>query len=141
MLKIVFPNRQLDFFKAMRLKESIGRREDHIVISVSFELGLNIFDQSPRRTAAVVADAVEEATNGYAYETFWVGKCVPPPRPEDMWCAEDWLEHVSVQDSYSGEWAEDWDGSTRVQRNELEQEVRSVLAAWLDRHNLRPKFE
>lgn len=87
-----------------------------------------------------VADAVEEATNGYAYETFWVGKCVPPPRPEDMWCAEDWLEHVSVQDSYSGEWAEDWDGSTRVQRNELEQEVRSVLAAWLDRHNLRPRF-
>ena len=60
MLKIVFPDRQLNFFKAMRLKESIRRREDHIVISVSFELGLNIFDQAPRRTAAVVAYAVED---------------------------------------------------------------------------------
>ena len=71
-LEIVFPNRQLDFFKAMRLKESIGRRKHHIVISVSFELGLNIFDQSPRRTAAVVANAVEDhhAVPLFVYQLF-----------------------------------------------------------------------
>ena len=71
-LEIVFPDRQLDFFKAMRLKESIGRRKHHIVISVSFELGLNIFDQSPRRTAAVIANAVEDhhAVPLFVYQLF-----------------------------------------------------------------------
>jgi len=40
----------------------------------------------------------------------------------------------------SGDHAEDWDMSTKEQRAELEREVRSVMAAWLDRHNLRPTF-
>lgn len=71
---------------------------------------------------------------------FWVGECVPPAQPEDLWNAEDWLEHVSCQDEYCAEWAEDWDQSTREQREELEREVRGVMAAWLDRHGLRPRF-
>lgn len=71
---------------------------------------------------------------------FWVGECVPPRQPEDLWYAEDWLEHVSCHEEYSGEWAEDWDQSTREQREELEREVRGVMAAWLDRHGLRPRF-
>ena len=72
MLKVVFPDRQLDFFNAMRLKESIGRRKHHIMISVSFELSLNIFDQSPRRTAAVIANAVEDhhAVPLFVYQLF-----------------------------------------------------------------------
>ena len=72
MLKIVFPNRQLDFFKTMRLKEGIGRREYHIMISVSFKLGLNILDQSPCRTAAMVANAVEDhhAVPLFVYQLF-----------------------------------------------------------------------
>ncbi len=87
-----------------------------------------------------IEEAIEEAANGYAYETFWVGKCVPPTQPEQWWDAADWLEHVSCQDSYSGEYAEDWDDSTTEQREELEKEVRAVMASWLDRHKLRPRF-
>lgn len=71
---------------------------------------------------------------------FWVGECVDPPQPETLWRAEDWLEHVSVQDGYSGDWADGWDGSTKEQRKELEVEVQKVMAAWLDRHKLRPQF-
>lgn len=87
-----------------------------------------------------IEDAIEEAANGYAYETFWVGECVPPPQPETLWRAYDWLEHVSCQDSYGGDYAEDWDDSTVEQMAELENEVQAVMAAWLDRHKLRPRF-
>lgn len=88
---------------------------------------------------ATIEEAVEEAANGYAYEKFWIGECGPPTQPEELWYAEDWLEHVSCQDDYAGEWAEDWDGSTKEQREELEQGVRKVMAEWLDRHKLRPR--
>ena len=56
----------------MRLKEGIGRREYHIMISVSFKLGLNILDQSPCRTAAMVADTVEDhhAVPLFVYQLF-----------------------------------------------------------------------
>lgn len=87
-----------------------------------------------------IEEAIEEAANGYAHETFWVGKCVPPTQPEQWWDAADWLEHVSCQDSYGGEYAEDWDDSTTEQREELEKEVRAAMASWLDRHKLRPRF-
>lgn len=71
----------------------------------------------------------------------YVGRCVPPPQPEDLWEAADWLEHVSCQDEYSGEWAEGWAGHvTQEMRTELEAEVRPVLAAWLARHGLNPTF-
>jgi hypothetical protein len=69
-----------------------------------------------------------------------VGVNVQPTQPEMLWFADDWLEHVSVQDEFGGEWAEDWDGSTEEQREELEKEVRDVMAKWLDRHDLRPTF-
>ena len=85
-------------------------------------------------------DAVDEAMNGYGYEVFWVGECVAPTQPEDWWEASDWLEHVHVQDEYCGEWAEDWNQSTKQQRHELEDQVRKVMADWLDRHKLRPTF-
>lgn len=51
-----------------------------------------------------------------------------------------WLETVSVSEEYSLECAEGWDRSTLLQRDELESEVAPILAAWLDRHKLRPKF-
>ena len=59
MLKIVLPNRELDLFKAVRLKESVGRREYHIVIFVFFKPGFKIFYAPSCRAAAVVAYAVE----------------------------------------------------------------------------------
>lgn len=85
-----------------------------------------------------IEEATDEALDGH--ESGWVGEAVPPPQPETFWRADDWLEHVSVQDEYSGDWAEDWDESTKEQRAELEAEVQSVMAAWLDKHGLRPKF-
>jgi hypothetical protein len=71
---------------------------------------------------------------------FWVGEIVPPMQPESWWRADDWLEHVSDQDEYNGEHAEGWNCSTSTQRTELEMAVRTVMADWLDRHDLRPKF-
>lgn len=86
-----------------------------------------------------VESAVQEAIR-HEYESFWIGECVKPTPPEDWWEANDWLEHVSCQDEYSGEWAEGWDDSTKPQREELELQVRKVMADWLDKHNLRPSF-
>jgi len=83
-------------------------------------------------------EAIEEATNGYAYTHFWIGECVSPTQPEDMWDSEDWLEHVSCQ--YPNLQHNHPDNSTKEQRAELEQEVKTVMAAWLDRHKLRPSF-
>lgn len=83
-------------------------------------------------------EAVAEALDGY--EEGWVGENEPPPQPEYLWDAEDWLEHVSCQDEYGSDAAEGWDDSTKEQRAELEIEVRKVMAAWLDKYDLRPKF-
>lgn len=71
---------------------------------------------------------------------FWIGENTPPEPPENRFDAADWLEEVSCRDDYSGEWAEDWDRSTKEQRTELEDQVRAVMSLWLDRHELRPTF-
>lgn len=85
-------------------------------------------------------DAIEEAlANADEGETIHVGRLCPPIQPEEYWAAEDWLEHVSCQDDYTGDFADDWEESTEWQRQELEREVRAVMAAWLDRHKLRPR--
>lgn len=87
-----------------------------------------------------IEDAIDEAANGYAMESFWVGECVDPTQPEELFDAQDWLQSVSESDDYQGEWAEDWDQSTLLQRQELETKVRAVMAEWLERHKLRPTF-
>ena len=84
--------------------------------------------------------AIADGMAAYEGAPFYVGKCEPPTPPEDLWSASDWIEHVCVQDDYSHECAQDWDQSTKEQREELEREVAPILAAWLDRHNLRPQF-
>lgn len=85
-----------------------------------------------------IEEAMSEGTN--SGRAFWIGECEPPTQPEDLWDADEWLEYVSCQDEYCNEWAEDWDQSTKEHRAELEAMVRPVLAAWLDKHDLRPKF-
>lgn len=82
--------------------------------------------------------AIEEAKQFHS--RFWVGQCVPPTSPADMWHAEDWLEHVSVQDEYSSDWCDGWDESTKEQREELDYLVWVVLEDWLQRHGLHPRF-
>lgn len=85
-------------------------------------------------------DTPEEAFAMSNEDSAYVGENVAPTQPEDFWRAYDWLEHVSCQDEYSMDAAEGWDDSTKEQLSELETEVRKVMAAWLDRHGLRPKF-
>jgi len=86
-----------------------------------------------------IEEAVQKASFGIANGVFWVGECRKPADPASLWNAEDWLEYVSVQDDYQGEWAEDWDASTDSERQELEEIVRKAMGEWLDRHDLRAK--
>lgn len=90
-------------------------------------------------------DTIEAACDEAAAEVgvgafFWVGEIAEPPAAENHFSVDDWIEHVSCQDEFCGEWAEGWDMSTNAQREELEKEVRAVMTAWIERHNLRPTF-
>jgi hypothetical protein len=84
-----------------------------------------------------IAEASADLDKG---DRFWTALNSPPTQPEAFWQAEDWLEHVSCQDEYGCDWSMDWESSTAEQRAELEAEVRPVMAAWLERHGLRPRF-
>ncbi len=88
-----------------------------------------------------VGEACDRASESVRVgEVFYVGENFVPPQPAALWDAEDWLEHVSCQDEYCCDAADGWDGSTDEQQKELEREVRAVMAAWLDKHDLRPAF-
>lgn len=88
-------------------------------------------------------DTLEEAiTEGIQYGTFFVGQCVAPTPPEELFDGEvilHWLEYqVREHDDYAGEWADGAVDASREQRSELADEMRPLIAAWLDRHALRP---
>lgn len=90
-------------------------------------------------------DTKEEAiAEAQTYDqTCWVGQCVPPVPPENLfngYSVATWLDcDVLQHDDYAGEWAEGSVQATREQRDELAAEIRPIIAAWLDRHKLRPK--
>lgn len=84
--------------------------------------------------------AILEGRALYPGKRFWVGQAAPAPSPESFWFAYAWLDHVSDQDEYLGDWADGWERSTPKQRAELEELVRPILGAWLDRHGIRPRF-
>ena len=66
-----------------------------------------------------------------------------PRQPEEFidWTdVERWIDNVSEQDDYGGEWAEDWFCGTTEQMRELANQFREVAAKWLDKHGLRPTF-
>ena len=86
-------------------------------------------------------EAIKYGLDLYDGEPFWIGRCVEPRQPEDLWHADDWLEYVSCQDEYSMDCADGWDsGITKSEKDELEAEVRKVMTAWLDRTKNRPDF-
>ncbi len=105
-------------------------------MSFSYSFDEERFDGDYATREEALAEAVAEGSDR---PCIWVGENVPPTQPEYRWHAEDWLEYVSCQDDYSGEWAEGWDDSTKEQRAELEDQVRQVMADWLDKHKLRPR--
>ena len=76
------------------------------------------------------------------YESCFVGQCVAPIAPEDLFDGDvlrGWIDHYVLQhDDYLGEWAQSAILATPAQHNELAAEMRPLIAAWLDRHGLRP---
>jgi hypothetical protein len=94
-----------------------------------------------------VYDSIEEAiAEGKAGGEFgfWVGRCVPPVQPEvlfDEFAVENWLDdHVWCHDDYCHEWADGHVSPSREEMKELANEIRPLIAAWLDRNKLRPTF-
>lgn len=87
---------------------------------------------------ATEQEAIDEAVS-WGVDVFYVGKPEKPSQPEEFWCVDDWISQVNEQDDYGGEYAEDWYDGSREQEKELDEQVRPVLAAWLDKHKLRPK--
>lgn len=71
---------------------------------------------------------------------YYVGRYTKVDQPEELFDAGDFINHVSEQDSYLGEYADNWDMSTNEQRKELTEILRAAIAGWLDKHKLRPKF-
>ena len=86
-------------------------------------------------------EAVQAAREDGLDSVYYLGEERPPIQPENLFDPEDWLEKVSCQEDYSIEAADGWsDPVTKDQLEELQAEVSLVMAAWLDRHKLRPKF-
>jgi hypothetical protein len=92
-------------------------------------------------------DSEEEAiAEGKATETgsFYVGKCIRPVQPEmlfDSIAVEDWIERrIYEHEDYSGDWADGDFAPNPDQMRELAEQIRPVIAAWLDRQKLRPTF-
>ena len=73
-----------------------------------------------------------------------VGQCVDPPQPEtlfDRYSVQMWLDSsVWGHDEYQHDWAGGEVNPTNEQMDELASEIQPIIAAWLDRHKLRPKF-
>ncbi len=82
-----------------------------------------------------IDEALKETGDG---DFFYVGEVVKPTPPEDLWSVEDWIEHVSCQDDYSGDFADGWFNATKDQVEELEGFVKAIMTHWLDKHKLRP---
>lgn len=84
----------------------------------------------------------EAAADGLPKEggTITVGQYRDPTAPEDYVDAELIIEHVTCQDEYCIECAEDALQCTKEQEDELTASLRTTFAAWLDKHKLRPSF-
>lgn len=106
--------------------------------SISTDGGENYHGIFPSKEEAV-AD-FKASMDGWL-GTGYVGRCVSPIQPDELWDADDWLDDVSQHETYSLECASDWCSDiTREQKRELEAEVKAVMTSWLDRHKLRPAF-
>jgi hypothetical protein len=100
-----------------------------------FSVNGNDFRGEFIRIVNAIGEALQYVADG---DYFWIGEIRKPIQPEQFFTALEWLETVSCQDDYSGDFAEDWDDSTKTQRTDLENRVRSVMSQWLDENNLRP---
>ena len=94
-----------------------------------------------------IFDSAEQAIaegRGYDQDEFWVAQIRKPIQPEELfdeWTIESWIERdVLEHDDYTSDDAENAVDPTEEQLTELVAEIRPLIAAWLDRNDLRPKF-
>ena len=103
-------------------------------ISRDEESYLGVFDSAE--------EAITEGRSLYGERRFWIGQVVPPRPPESFFgedSIESWIDNeVLENDDYAGEWAEGAIPATKEQRQELAEQIRPLIAAWLDKHGLRP---
>ena len=69
----------------------------------------------------------------------WIGACYLPTA-EAYVDADLVIEHITCQDEYYIDAAEDWPHATKEQLAELTRELQQTVGAWLDRHKLRERF-
>lgn len=69
-----------------------------------------------------------------------VGQYREPTAPEDYIDADLIIEHVTCQDEYCIECAEEALHCSKEQEDELTAALRATFAQWLDKHKLRPTF-
>jgi hypothetical protein len=133
---------------------SLATRELNVPPSVTVEAPPQPCDQigkwslsTDEETYHGMFDSEEEAiAEGKATETgsFYVGKCIRPIQPEmlfDSIAVEDWIERrIYEHEDYSGDWADGDFAPNPDQMRELAEQIRPVIAEWLDRQKLRPTF-
>lgn len=86
--------------------------------------------------------AEEAATEGCELGggTCYVGRSRPPEPAENLINWYTILDDIDCQEDYSLDCADCWCNATVDQAAEVEREIGAVVGAWLDRHNLRPRF-
>lgn len=103
---------------------------------------LSLDEQHYQGEFATADEAIAEGRQ-FDHEQFWVARIRQPATPEslfDEWTIESWIERdVLEHDDYTCDEAEDAVDATEEQLTELVAEIRPLIAAWLDRHNLRPR--
>lgn len=85
-----------------------------------------------------VEDAIAEAQSYAECSHFFVGRCVAPVPPENLFSLEDWFDAVSHSYEYDVEFPFDSGRPNQNQCVELETTIRAAMTAWLDRYGLRP---
>jgi len=69
----------------------------------------------------------------------WIGECAIPDAASHL-DYDAVIEHITNMEDFSHEWADDWPKTTKEQREELTASLQAAFKAWLDKHDLHPKF-
>lgn len=88
---------------------------------------------------ASIREAFDAAAPQSSERPVWVGE-MHAPAAEEYVDADLVLDHITCQDEYSLEAADDWPGATKEQRQELTEALQKTVGEWLDRHKLRENF-
>jgi hypothetical protein len=125
---------------ARSVATSVGQRDRNQERAEKMAYAISTNEEDYQGKYDTIEEALEEAVNGYAYESFWLGTCRAPRQPEKFIDADGMLDAIGDgHEDWGGDWAE-WDKGTFAQIDELQKEFEAVMSAWLDRHKLRPHW-